>query len=171
MDWRIDRKHYTKYCSKWRRSNRGILKPNHRYFMGKINKITNEFLTNNKKFLLAHQPEIYYSMKGKKLPKKYQNFQPFNIHSVIRDEPVETPPPKQDPYQLQQEEEKKRLKEEKLQQEKIAKKKEQDRIRRNREAAERENSYIRWVDPFEPVNKNKLGHSQSWRIEKKYEYY
>ena len=40
-----------------------------------------------------------------------------------------------------------------------------------REAAERENSYIRWVDPFEPVNKNKLGHSQSWRIEKKYEYY
>ena len=107
MDWRSDRKHYTKYCSKWRRSNRGILKPNHRYFMGKINKITNEFLTNNKKFLLAHQPEIYYSMKGKKLPKKYQNFNPFNIHSVIRDEPVETPPPKQDQYQLQQEEEKK----------------------------------------------------------------
>lgn len=120
---------------------------------------------------MANKPEIYYSMKGKKLPKKYQNFQPFNIHSVIRDEPVETPSPKQDPYQLQQEEEKKRLREEKLKQEKIAKKKEQDRIRINREAAARENSYIHWVDPFEPVNKNKLGHSQSWRIEKKYKYY
>jgi hypothetical protein len=110
-------------------------------------------------------------MKGKKLPKKYQNFQPFNIHSVIRDEPVKTPSPKQDPYQLQQEEEKKRLREEKLKQQKIDKKKEQDRIRINREAVARENSYIHWVDPFEPVNKNKLGHSQSWRIEKKYKYY
>ena len=171
MTWRNKRDHFSNYTCKWRRSKLGKTKPNHHYFMGKINKITNEFLTNNKKFLLAHQPEIYYSMKGKKLPKKYQNFQTFNIHSVIRDEPVETPSPKQNPYQLQQKEEKKRLKEEKLQQEKIAKKKEQDRIRINREAAARENSYIHWVDPFEPVNKNKLGYSQSWRIEKKYKYY
>ena len=171
MDWRSDRKHYTKYCSKWRRSNRGILKPNHRYFMGKINKEKNDFLVKNKNYLLANQPEIYYSMQGKKLPKKYHNFQPLNIHPIVREEPINATPPKQDLYQLQQEAEKKRLKEQKIQQEKIAKKKEEERIRKNQEAGAREKSYIDWVDPFEPINKNKLGSSQAWRIEKKYEYY
>jgi len=171
MDWRKNRDHYTKYSCRWRRSDLGILKPNHRYFMGKINKETNDFLVKHKNYLLANKPEIYYAMKGKKLPKKYHNFQPFNIHSVIRDEPIDATPPKQDLYQLQQEEEKKRLKEQKIQQEKIAKKKEEERIRKNQEAAAREKSYIDWVDPFEPINKNKLGSSQAWRIEKKYEYY
>ena len=171
MTWRNKRDHINNYTCKWRRSKLGKTNPNHHYFARLLKKETNDYLISNKEYLLANKPEIYYSMKGKKLPKKYQNFQPFNIHSVIRDEPVETPSPKQDPYQLQQEEEKKRLREEKLKQQKIDKKKEQDRIRINREAVARENSYIHWVDPFEPVNKNKLGYSQSWRIEKKYKYY
>ena len=171
MTWRNKRDHISNYTCKWRRSKLGKTNPNHHYFSRLLKKETNDYLIGNKEYLLANKPEIYYSMKGKKLPKKYQNFQPFNIHSVIRDEPVETPSPKQDPYQLQQEEEKKRLREEKLKQQKIDKKKEQDRIRINREAVARENSYIHWVDPFEPVNKNKLGYSQSWRIEKKYKYY
>jgi len=34
-----------------------------------------------------------------------------------------------------------------------------------------ESIYIRWVNPHEPINKNKLGSSQAWRKEKKYEYY
>ena len=35
----------------------------------------------------------------------------------------------------------------------------------------REQSYIHWVNPYTPINHNKLGSSQSWRIEKKYKYY
>ena len=37
----------------------------------------------------------------------------------------------------------------------------------------RENNYIYWCNPFESINKGKLGHSQSWKNkkEKKYEYY
>ena len=34
-----------------------------------------------------------------------------------------------------------------------------------------ESVYIRWVDPHEPINKNKLGSSQAWSKVKKYEYY
>ena len=34
-----------------------------------------------------------------------------------------------------------------------------------------ESRYILWVNPHEPINKNKLGSSQAWSKEKKYEYY
>ena len=42
---------------------------------------------------------------------------------------------------------------------------------RNQNAYAREQSYIRWVNPFTPINHNKLGSSQSWKTEKKYKYY
>ena len=32
-------------------------------------------------------------------------------------------------------------------------------------------NYIYWRDPFEPINKDKLGSTQEWKKEKKYEYY
>ena len=37
----------------------------------------------------------------------------------------------------------------------------------------RESKYIYWCNPFESINKGKLGHSQSWKNkkDKKYEYY
>ena len=36
----------------------------------------------------------------------------------------------------------------------------------------RENNYIYWCNPFEPINKGMLGSSQLWRQDKKkYEYY
>ena len=36
-----------------------------------------------------------------------------------------------------------------------------------------ESKYIKWVDPYDSINKGKLGHSQSWKNkkDKKYEYY
>ena len=43
--------------------------------------------------------------------------------------------------------------------------------KRNQNAYAREQSYIHWVNPFTPINHNKLGFSQAWRIEKKYKYY
>ena len=36
-----------------------------------INKETAEYLRENKDYLLANKPEIYYSMLNRKLPKKY----------------------------------------------------------------------------------------------------
>ena len=50
-------------------------------------------------------------------------------------------------------------------------KKEQERARYNRETFERERRYIYWVNPSRPINQNKLGSSQQWRIEKKHKYY
>ena len=34
-----------------------------------------------------------------------------------------------------------------------------------------ERKYIRWVDPFTPINQGKLGSSQSWRLAKPKRYY
>ena len=48
---------------------------------------------------------------------------------------------------------------------------EQERARYNRETFERERRYIYWVNPSRPINQNKLGSSQQWRIEKKHKYY
>ena len=49
--------------------------------------------------------------------------------------------------------------------------KERERIRYNRETFEKEKRYVYWVDPFKPINQNRLGSSQIWRKEKKYKYY
>ena len=51
------------------KSNLGKTNPNHHYFMRLINKETDKFLTENKDYLLANKPEIYYSMINRKLPK------------------------------------------------------------------------------------------------------
>ena len=73
MTWRKNKNHHTNYCAKWRNSSLGKTNPNHQYFSRLLKKETNDYLTSNKKYLLANEPEIYYSMKGQKLPKKYQD--------------------------------------------------------------------------------------------------
>ena len=69
MNWRNSRKHYTKYCSRWRKSNLGILKPNYRYFMREINRVVHEHLDTHGEEMKKNTPEIYYSMKNRKHPK------------------------------------------------------------------------------------------------------
>jgi len=71
MSWRNKRDHFTNYTCKWRKSNLGKTNPNHHYYMRLIKKQTDEFLRENKDYLLANKPEIYYSMINRKLPKKY----------------------------------------------------------------------------------------------------
>ena len=147
-------------------------KPNNRYFKGELKRLTQEMRDNFcTEELKKENPAHYYSMMGRKLTKKYQSQQSFFIPSVATSTTNEQKPSEADIRKQQQEQEQKQLKEQKIQQEKIAKKKEEERIRKNQEAAAREQRYIHWVDPFEPINKNKLGSSQAWRIEKKYEYY
>ena len=172
MTWRNKRDHFNNYTCKWRRSKLGKTNPNHHYFARLLKKETNDYLISNKEYLLANKPEIYYSMKGQKLPKKYQQKQGVSITPVNAFVPPQSKLSKDElEEQLNKEVEERKLKaqmENELQEEN----KRREMIKqRNQNAYAREQSYIRWVDPFEPVNKNKLGYSQSWRIEKKYKYY
>jgi hypothetical protein len=90
-------------------------------------------------------------MKGQKLPKKYQKKQevsisPLNVHVSTQ--------LKLTSNELRQKNKKKEM----IKQ-------------RNQNTYAKEQSYIRWVNPFTPINHNKLGSSQSWKNEKKYKYY
>ena len=145
MSWRSKRDHFTNYTCKWRSTNLGKTKPNHRYFMREINRVVHEHLDTHGEEIKKNTPEIYYSMKNRKLPKKYQkksvkNLQPVNAFlpnnvgsksKVISDKFTLTQNPTK----------KKNL-----------------------------NKYICWVNPYEPINKSRLG---SYRImnKKKYFYY
>ena len=71
MTWRNKRDHINNYTCKWRNSDLGKTNPNHQYFMRLINKETADYLRENKDYLLANKPEVYYSMMNRKLPKKY----------------------------------------------------------------------------------------------------
>ena len=82
MTWRKNKNHHTNYCAKWRNSSLGKTNPNHQYFSRLLKKETNDYLTSNKEYLLANEPEIYYSMKGQKLPKKYQQKQGIGVSPV-----------------------------------------------------------------------------------------
>ena len=151
MTWRKNKNHHTNYCAKWRNSSLGKTNPNHQYFSRLLKKETNDYLTSNKEYLLANEPEIYYSMKGQKLPKKYQQKQGICVS------PVNAYVPPQSKLNLNE------LRQENKRKEMIK--------QRNQNAYAREQSYIRWVNPFTPINHNKLGSSQSWKTEKKYKYY
>ena len=76
------RHHSRNYCSQWRRSKLGKTKPNHLYFARLIKKETEDYLRENKSYLLTYKPETYYAMKNQKLPKKYQKKQRINIAPV-----------------------------------------------------------------------------------------
>ena len=71
MTWRNKKDYFNNYTCKWRNSNLGKTNPNRRYYMRLINKETAEYLRENKNYLLANEPEVYYSMLNRKLPKKY----------------------------------------------------------------------------------------------------
>ena len=151
MTWRKNKNHHTNYCAKWRNSSLGKTNPNHQYFSRLLKKETNDYLTSNKEYLLANEPEIYYSMKGQKLPKKYQQKQGICITPVNAYVPTQS---KLNSNELRQENKRKEM----IKQ-------------RNQNAYAREQSYIHWVNPYTPINHNKLGSSQAWKIEKKYKYY
>jgi len=127
----------------------GKTKPN---FNKMINHEVNSFLSENKDYLLANKPEIYYSMKGRKLPKKYKNQQYFI-------NPLKTNSNQSDLNFRKNEKKVKNVC-------KIIKRKPD-----NRNSYIMRKNYIYWCDPFEPINKDKLGSTQEWKKEKKYEYY
>ena len=113
--------------------------------MGKINNEVNQYLDVHGEEIKKNTPEIYYSMKNRKLPKKYQKksenkLQPINAFLSNN--------PKSDNKVIKN-----------------------NLIQKPKKRMINERRYIRWVNPHEPINKNKLGSSQAWSKEKKYEYY
>ncbi len=145
MSWRSKRDHFTNYTCKWRSTNLGKTKPNHRYFMREINKEVNQYLDIHGEEIKKNTPEIYYSMKNRKLPKKYQKKSVKDLQPVNAFLPYK---PTSDNKAINN-----------------------NLINKPKKRMINESIYIRWVNPHEPINKNKLGSSQAWRKEKKYEYY
>ena len=125
-------------------------KPNNKCYNKQIQEVVDDYISVNGEAVKKEDPETYFSMINKKLPKKYQK-----KDSVLR-QPVNAyiPPQSKLTYveleaSLEKEAEKRRIKEKKLEEEKKAKKVEELRIERNRAAALRESKYIGWTDPHE----------------------
>jgi hypothetical protein len=122
-------------------------KPNNKHYNKQIKEVVDDYISVNGETIKNEDPEIYYSLMGKKLPKKYQK-----KDSVLR-QPVNAyiPPQSKLTYveleaSLEKEAEERRIKEKKLEEEKKAKKVEELRIERNRAAALKESKYIGWTD-------------------------
>lgn len=111
-------------------------------------------------------------MDGQKLPKKYQLKSAKDLAPINAFIPPQSKLTKEElDKKLAEELAERRLKEEEARKEKEIQDKKLSRKRYNRETFLREQRYIRFVNPFEPINKNKLGSSQAWKKEKKFEYY
>ena len=122
-------------------------KPNNKDHNKEIKEVVDDFISVHGEMIKKRDPETYYSLMDKKLPKKYQK-----KDSVLR-QPVNAyiPPQSKLTYEeleasLEKEAEERRIKEKKLEEEKKAKKVEELRIERNRAAALKESKYIGWTD-------------------------
>ena len=149
-------------------------KPNNKHYNKQIKEVVDDYISVNGETIKNEDPKTYYSLMGKKLPKKYQK-----KDSVLR-QPVNAyiPPQSKLTYveleaSLEKEAEERRIKEKKLEEEKKAKKVEELRIERNRAAALRERSRIYRVNAYEQGNYRSI-HSDEYqqKVKKKdKEYY
>ena len=73
--------------------------------------------------------------------------------------------------QMEKESELQKEKEAKAYEKKQDLQKEKERVKRNEEAFARERKYIYFCNPYEPINKNRLGHSKIIKKKKNYNYY
>ena len=137
---KIDYDYYSSFCMK--------TKPNNRYFKAELKRLTQEmrdtFCTEE---LKKENPAHYYSMMGRKLPKKYQEKPKVQIAPVNAFVPPQSKLSKEDlDVQMAKEAEERRLKEEAAREKKRKEKLDEERIERNRAAALRESKYIGWTD-------------------------
>ena len=152
----------------------GRTNPNHRYFMGLLKTETEEYLKDNKEKLLRENPEIYYQMINRKLPKKYQEKPKVQTTPVNAFVPPQSKLSKEElDIQMKKEAEEKRIKEEAAREKKRKDKLAEERIERNNAAALKERSYIYWTNPHDQGNYRSI-HSEEYQSrnkKKKYEYY
>jgi hypothetical protein len=137
---KIEYEYYSSFCMK--------TKPNNRYFKGELKRLTQEmrdtFCTEE---LKKENPAHYYSMMGRKLPKKYQEKLTVQIAPVNAFVPPQSKLSKEElDAQIAREAEERRIKEEATREKKRKDKLEEERIQRNNAAALRESKYIGWTD-------------------------
>ena len=125
---------------------------NNHYFMRLIKKANDDFLSAHGDRIKKENPEVYYSMKNKPLPKKYKKpdklLTPVNAHLEYKTVDI--------PKVVKKVEEKKEIPTLKF-------------------TTIKKDPYcrMRWVNPFTPTNVGRLGHSQVFKFkkERKYNYY
>ena len=141
--------------------------PNNRYYMRLIKKATEDFLSVHGDRIKQEQPEVYYSMINKPLPKKYQKEEVVKL--------VESKPSVPDPVRENELSEylKQRELERKAEVEKIRNEKKSE-VKLSFDIGRKDpNRGMRFVSAYGPVNTGTFGHSQTWKYKKKkkYEYY
>ena len=116
-------------------------------------------------------PEKYYSMINKPLPKKYQkkNYPIAPVNAYIP--PQSKLSPEKLDKQLEQEAIARKQKEQALKEKQQKEMKEKERIERNRAALAREQRRIFWCNAYEQGNYVSIHSERYKRREKKYEYY
>jgi hypothetical protein len=124
--------------------------------------------------LKKENPAHYYSMMGRKLPKKYQKKDSQLNMPVNAFVPPQSKLSKEElDIQMKKEAEEKRIKENAAREKQRIDKLEEERIERNRAAALKERSLIYWTNPHDQGNYRSI-HSEEYQSrykKKKYEYY
>ena len=149
-------------------------KPNNKHYNKQIKEVFDDYISVNGETIKNEDPETYYSLMDKKLPKKYQK-----KDSILR-QPVNAyiPPQSKLTYEeleasLEKEAEERQIKEKKSEEERKAKKAKELRIERSKEAYLRERSRIYWTDAHTQGRWRSI-HSDEYQNrykKKKYEYY
>jgi len=164
---KIEYEYYSSFCMK--------TKPNNRYYNGELKRLTQQmrdtFCTEE---LKKENPAHYYSMMGRKLPKKYQKKDsPLNmpVNAIV---PPQSKLSKEElDAQMKKEAEERRIKEEAAREKQRKDKLEEERIERNRAAVLRESKYIGWTNGYDQGRWRSI-HSEEYQSrykKKKYEYY
>ena len=156
-----------RWFGKDRKTSLGQTNLNNRYFMRLIKKETDEFLSTHGDQIKRKQPEIYYSMKNKPLPKQYQK------EEVVK--PVEVKPSVPNPVRENELGDylKRRDMERKAEAQTIRNAQKSEVKPFFRVERKDPNRGMRFVSAYGPINTGRFGHSQSWKYkkEKKRSYY
>ncbi|MDC0579066.1 hypothetical protein OAO38_05325 [Candidatus Pelagibacter ubique] len=163
---KIEYEYYSSFCMK--------TKPNNRYFKGELKRLTQEMRDNFcTEELKKENPAHYYSMMGRKLPKKFQEKPKVQTTPVNAFVPPQSKLSKEElDAQMAREAEERRINEEVAREKQRKDKLEEERIERNRAAALRESKYISWVNPHVQGNYRSI-HSEEYqrKVNKKTPFY
>ena len=149
-------------------------KPNNRYFKGELKRLNQEMTDNFcTEELKKENPAHYYSMMGRKLPKKYQEKPKVQIAPVNAYVPPQSKLSKQDlEIQMKKEAEERKIKEQKAYEKKQLEMKEKQRKEYNQATFNKQQSLVHWVNAYEQGNYRSI-HSEEYKnkMKKNYEYY
>ena len=154
-------------------------KPNKRYFNGEVKRLTQEMKNDLcTEELKQKDPALYFSILGKKMPKKYLKLYETKAETKEVKVPVSTEIKKNQVEETSKDNElleyqKKRDRERAEQLEKDRKKDNQIVFNVVEPIRKDPNRGMRFVNCSEPINKGRLGHSKTflYKVNKTYKYY